>query len=265
MRFEKILFFFYAALPVSIILRLVQINFIIDDKTGFFKHEFMTFGVAVLVVIFAVAIIFSVFAFLSHRSPEQPPKSNIFLSFTSFLAAFSLFLENFVMIPNYTVSNFQLIFLNITALMAILFFLIFGFKYFFDYSFPNLCFVFPCVYFIMKIIFEFVVVSALAVISENTLFITALCSLMTFFLQFAKLYNKTDKEYNFRKLLASGSVSVLFCFVQSIPFFIHGFMNGFENTHTNVFTNITLFVMGCFVLTFLSLHYSQKNAYSNNQ
>lgn len=262
MRYEKILFFFYAALPLSIILRLIQQIFIVDNNTGFFKHEFMAFGITVLVIIFAVAVMFSVFAFLSHRSPEQPPKSNLFLSIASFLTALSLFLENYIVTPNYTVMNLQTILLNITALLSILLFLGYGFKRFFDFTLPGFCFLFPCVYFILKTILEFTVVSALAVISENILFITALCSLMVFFLQFAKLYNKTDKEYNFRKLLASGLVAVLFCFVQSVPFFIYGFMTGFEKIHTNVFSNITLFITGLFILTFLSLHYSRKNANS---
>ncbi len=264
MRYEKILFFFYAALPVCVILRLIQLNFVIDSNTGFFKHEFIAFGIAILVIIFAVAVMFSVFAFLSHRSPEQPPKSNLFLSIASFVTAFSLFFENYFMTPNYTVMNLQTILLNITALLSIILFLCYGFKHFFDFALPGFCFVFPCIYFILKIILEFTVISALAVISENILFISALCALMVFFMQFAKLYNKTDKEYNFRKLLASGLVSILFCFVQSISFFIYGFMTDFEIIHTNVFSNTTLFIMGCFVLTFLSFHYSRKNAYFEN-
>ncbi len=264
MRYEKILFFFYAALPVSIVLRLIQSIFIVDSNTGFFRHEFAAFGIAVLVIIFAVAVMFSVFAFLSHRSPEHPPKSNILLSIASFMTALSIFLENYILAPNYTVINIQTILLNITALLSILLFLGYGFKRFYDFKFPNFCYIFPCIYFILKIVLEFTVVSALAVISENILFITALCSLMVFFLQFAKLYNKADKEYNFRKLLASGLVAVLFSFVQSVPFFVYGFMTDFENIHTNVFSNISLFIIGCFVLTFLSLHFSRKNTYFDN-
>lgn len=262
MRYDKILFFFYAALPISIILRLIQLTFIVDSSTGFFKHEFTAFGIAILVIIFAVAIMFTVFAFLSHRSPEHPPISNPILNIVAIATAFGVFFETYILFLNSAVINFQTILLNTTSLLAILFFLGFGFKGFFNFNLPNFSYTFPCIYLIFKIMYEFTVVSALAIISESILLIAAYCSLMVFFLQFAKLYNKADREDNFRKLLAAGLVTVLFCFVQSIPFFIYGFMTSFKNIHTNIFSNITLFIMGCFVIIFLSLHYSRKNACS---
>ncbi len=257
MQYKRVIMFFLIALPVTAVLRLIQLRYIIDTKTGFFVQEYKTFGVAILALIFLVGLMFVVFSFTTHRSPDHPPLPNVFLSISSFISAFGILIETFFISTPNTVQTFLL---KIFAILTVLFFIGFGLKRFYDFSLPKFAFLLPCIYFIFKIIHEFTVISSLAVISDNILLIAAYCSLMVFLLQFAKLYNKVDREYNFRKLLASGLVSAMFCFVQAIPYFIFNFLTSFGNMHTSIQANIGLLYMGCFVITFLTSHFSRKNA-----
>ncbi len=257
MQYKRVIMFFLVALPLSIIMRLLQLKYVIDAKTGFFLPQFNIFGYAILIIFFVVAFMFALFSFTTHRSPEHTPKHSIPLCVFSFIAAFGIFCKTFL--SNIPLSA-QTLLLNISALLAIAFFIAFGLKKYFDFKLPEFTYIFPCIYFIFDIIREFTAVSSLSVISDNILLIASLCSMMIFSLQFAKLYNSVDREYNFRKLLASGLVSSLFCFVQSIPYFIFNTVSSTPNNHTSFGANLGLLCFGCFVVTFIGSHFSRKNA-----
>lgn len=257
MQYKRVIMFFLVLLPISLVLRFLQLNYIVDAKTGFFLPEFQVFGYSILAFFFLVALMFVVFAFISHRSPDHTPEPSIVLSIASFVAAFGVFSETFLIGVAFSA---QTILLNISALLTIAFFIAFGLKRFFHLELPSFAYLLPCIYFIFDIIREFTTISALSVISDNILLIAALCSLMVFSLQFAKLYNKVDSEYNFRKLLSSGLVSSLFCFVQSVPYFIFNIISPTDNTHISFGSNLALFCIGCFVIVFIASHFSRKNA-----
>lgn len=257
MQYKKVITFFLIALPISIVLRILQIRNIVDSKTGFFLPEFVFFGYFILGIIFLVGIMFVVFSFISHRSPDQAPSGNIFLSISSFIAAIGVLAKAFLSHSSFSI---QSLLLFISAIITAAFFIAFALKSFFEFELPSFTFLFPCIYFTFDIIREFTVISSLAIISDNILLLAALCSLMIFALQFAKLYNNVDREYNFRKLLASGLLSTLFCFVQSIPYFLFRIFSSVQNSHISLASNICLFCIGCFVITFISSHFSRKNA-----
>lgn len=260
MQYKRVIMFFLIVLPISIVLRILQIKNIVDSKTGFFMPEFTFFGYFILGIFFLVGILFVIFSFISHRSPEQAPSNNIFLSISAFIAAIGILAKIFLSDISFSI---QSILLNISALLTVAFFIAFSLKRFFKFKLSGFTFLFPCFYFILDIIREFTVISSLAIISDNILLLSALCSLMIFSLQFAKLYNNVDREYNFRKLLASGLLSTLFCFVESIPYLLFRIFSSVQNSHVSLSSNICLFCIGCFVITFITLHFSKENACIN--
>lgn len=257
MQYKNVVILFSIGLPVGIILRLIQLNFIVEAKTGFFSPEFSVFGYAILALFFIIALLFVISSFVTHRCPEHTPSVNIPLSISSFIAAIGVFANTFF---SKSTTSFQSALLNISAICTIAFFISLGVKAYIDFNLPKFTFLFPCIYFILDIIKEFTTVSSIAVISDNILLIAALCSLMVFSLQFAKLYNDTDEEYNFRKLLASGLVSSFFCYVQSIPYFIFNIISDTPDTHILFSSNLSLLCIGSFVSVFLFSHFSRKNA-----
>lgn len=260
MKYKKIIFLFGVFLPVAILLRLIQFSFTIDYSTGFYIKEFSSNGKAMFLVLLCLIISPSVFAFFSHRSPEHPPRPNIILSIASFAAGASVFFEMFFESFSATVMAWQITAIKITGLACALFFICYGLQCFINLKIPNILTAVPTVYYILRIICDFTSISSLALISENLLLMFAYCAVLIFMLQFTKLYNGLDSEYNFRKLLSSGLASIMLCLTQTIPHFILKTVTGYSFMHTSLVGNINLFSISIFIAVFLFSHFSFFNS-----
>lgn len=260
MQFKKIILFFLVALPLSVALRIIQLTYTIEAATGFFKQEYKTYGGYMLAVIFAFSIAVAIFAFTSHRSPEHPPKPNIFMSVSAVCLCFSILYElaaeNFPAV----VQPWQIALLKITGVATAVYFMAFALKRFFDFPLPDLCAIIPTVYFILRIICDFTAISSLALISDNLLLMAAYGVSLLFILNFAKLYNRTDREYNFRKLMASGLAAIILCLTQSVPHIIVNAVSDFSYLHTSMEANVTVLFVGVFISAFVFSHFSHQNA-----
>ena len=260
MKYKKILTFFLVALPLSVFLRTLQLLFTVESETGFFKPEVSNYGIYMLIVIFAFVLLTAIFSFTAHRSPEQTPNINIFMSISAFGTALALFYEvNSEALPQ-TVMLWQRSLLFVTAILAAIYFIIFAIKRFISFSIPPICAAIPTVYLIFRVICYFSAISPLALISDNIILMAAYLASLWFMLQFAKLYNDVGNEKDFRKLLASGLISSILCFTQSVPHFIMNFVNGFKYHHTSIESNITVLFLGIFILSFTLSHFSHKNS-----
>lgn len=265
MKYNKIIFLFCVFLPVAVLLRLMQLSFTVDYTTGFYLKEFESNAKAMLLVLFALTFAPSFFAFFSHRSPDNPPKPNIFLSIASIAVGVSIVCElTFEILPQ-TITGWQIGLLRISGIASAIFFVAFGLKRFINFKLPNICTAIPAIYIIFRIICDFTAISSLALISENLILMFAYCTVLIFFLQFAKLYTGLDSEYNFRKLLASGLAAVTLCILQSVPHFVLKTLTGYSFMHTSPTAAISLFVIGVFIAVFLFSHFSYSNACLQSQ
>lgn len=260
MKFKKIVLFFSVALPVCIVMRLLQLIYIVETRTGFFKQEFESYGFYMLVIIFAFAVIAAVFSFTSHRTPDTPPKPNLFMSIASVFISVSILFELFTEKFPAVVQGWQISLLNITGVATAIFFFCFAMKLFFDFKLPAICSVVPTVYFVLRIICDFTAISSLALISDNLLLILSYSAALLFMLNFAKLYNGVDSEYNSRKLMASGLAAIILCLTQSVPHIIFNAVNGLAYTHTSMAANLNVFCTGLFIAVFVFSHFSKSNS-----
>ena len=249
MQFKKILLFFLVALPLSIALRLIQITYTVESATGFFLQEFEGFGNAMLAVIFAFCAAVAIFAFFSHRSPEQPVSSNIPISITAICYSFP---------P--VVRPWQITLLNITGVATAAYFTALALKRFVNFPLPNALSLIPTVYLILRIICDFTAISSLALISDNLFLMASYAVSLLFMLNFAKLYNNAGGDYGSRKLMATGLAATIICFTQAIPHIIINFINGFQYLHTSMAANITVLFMGGFIAAYTFSHFSKKNS-----
>lgn len=263
MRYKKLMLFFTISLPFSILLRFLQLNFIIDTSNGFFTTDNQNYGVVSTVILFVVSLLIGFFSFTTHRRPEHAPKGNYFLSVASLFLSGVVFYDTFFAKETNVISPIFSTLKLILAVCTIIFLLAFAAKKFVSIKIFDFCYLFPCFYMLIKTIIEFTRISTIAVITDNLFLLAALCAVTVFFLQFAKLYNTVDTEKNFRKILASGLLSVFFCLLQSVPFFIFGATKGFEKIHTTVSSNIFLLALGIFILTFTLSHFAKKNSCEN--
>ncbi len=260
MRYKKLMLFFSVSLPFAVLLRFFQLEFIIDSTNGFFTTDNQTFGLITTILLFVIALLLCVFSFTTHRCPEHPPKPNLYLVISSLALSGVIFYDTFFVKAVSEVSPIFNTLRLIFAICTIIFTLCFAAQNFITIKIPSFCYLLPCFYMILKTIIEFTRISTIAVITDNLFLIAALCSITVFFLQFAKLYNQVDTEKNFRKILASGLVSIFFCLLQSVAFFFFNIVSGYKNIHTSVSANIILFFFGLFLLSFILSHFSKKNS-----
>lgn len=259
MKYKKIILFFCIALPASILMRLLELYFTIDTKTGFFKPEYKNIGYYLLILIIAFCTVTALLCFTSHRNPEHPPRKNPILGAASFLMAAGLGLDLFGESFVEAIMKWQTAVLMVSGLASIVYFIAFGVGMFADINIPPVCTAVPTVYFIARIICSFTAISSLALITDNVLMLAAYCVALLFFLCFGKLYNKIDVDYNFRKLMAAGLSSVTLCFTQSIPHIIINIMSGNGYLHTSNASNISLLITGIFIGVFTFSHFSLGN------
>lgn len=256
MKFKKLLLFFYIALPASVLMRLIQLGFTVERKTGFFTAEHGKFGIYLLLMITVACASTAILSFTTHRSPERPPKKSRPLAAAAFSAAAVTAAEVFSETFSGTVPAWQTSVLTLAGIAAFVFFIVFGLSLISDFSFPPIASAIPVVYFIARIICVFTSVSSLALISDNLLMLAAYCALLLFFLFFGKLYNGLDRDLNFRKLLSAGLSSVLLCFTQGLPHIVFNIIIGGGYNHTGMLSNIALLVYGIFAGVFLYSHFS---------
>ncbi len=260
MKYKKIMLFACTLLPISVLLRVAQLLFTVEITTGFFKPEYEAYGYAILIAMFIFAAVAAGLAFTTHRSPEHPPVNNIYMSISSFAVALSVLFESFGAVVSQFSLPWQIVMLKITGLLAAAFFVAIGVKGIKDIPVPSLCYTLPVIYLIFKTIYEFTSISSLALISDNIILLAGYCSVMWFMLQYAKLYNGAEKDSDFRKLLASAILSVIFCFTQSLPQIIVNIYTGNSYLHVSNATNWNMLFIGIFIAIFTFFHFSHKNA-----
>lgn len=259
MKYKKILLFFSITLPLSILLRTLQLFFTVETTTGFFKTEYKTISFYLFAVIVAVCAGIAAVCFTGHRNPEHPPKINPILAVSSFLTAVCVIAELFDRSSDAVTKPWQTILLAVCGLLAAVYFLLYGMSGFVSIRLSPLLSLIPSVYFIVKIICYFTAISSLALISDNILVLSAYCVMLLFFLNFGKLYNGIDSERNFRKLMASGLVSVTLCLTQGLPHIFINLANADSYQHTSNAANLALLGFGLFIAVFTFSHFSVKN------
>lgn len=259
MKYKKIVLFFCLTLPLSLLLRTLQLFFTVETDTGFFKIEYKTVGFYFLALIIAVCVSMAIICFTGHRNPEHPPKINPFIAVSSFLVVISIISSIFDQSFLEVVMHWQTTLLTISGVLAAIYFLLYGMSGFININLPPILSIFPSAYFIMKIISSFTAISSLALITDNILILAAYCVILLFLISFGKLYNGIDSEGNFRKLMASGFVSVILCFTQAVPHFIINFATDGAYLHTSNATSLSLLGFGIFIAAFTFSHFSLSN------
>lgn len=259
MSLNKIFAFFGITLPVCVVLRIVQILFMINFENGFYHKNLEIYGNAVMVIIFIAAAALVYFCLNAYQSPEKKLKSNLPIKALSLLFSAVLLLELAVEgYPDY-ISPWQVSLAEILNVAAIIYFLTLAFNLFQKFSLPNIIHIVPVIYLIYKIIINFINIATLALISDNILLLASYCTALVFFLEISKTYNDVTVDKTFRYVLASGLVAPLFCFTQSIAYFMVNIIRDNTYTHTDLISNLSLLVLGIFVLVSTFYYFKKKN------
>ena len=258
MKLNKIMFFFILALPISIVLRGLQLLFTVDYVTGFYYGSKETVGIILLILILLSAFFMGFFARQVFTRPENPPKANIFTSLFSLLVCGAIFNEKFIQAFPVSALPWQIAILKITAVLISVYLLCVPLSLIFKFQIPPLLSVCPIIYLLMKIICDFTVVSKLAFISDNILMIASYCLILLFFLNFGKLCNGINDDICFKKILSYGLPAVMLSLTCSIPNLAVNLILKEEYLHTSISANLSLLLFGILILSLLISYFYQK-------
>lgn len=255
MSFKKILIGFCVCLPICIVARVAQLAFAVESTTGFYIKGQESFGIFMMLVIFAASIYVYFTAFKAYKTPEKPPKINLFLVFSSI--GMALVLANELLQQKFpsTTLSWQISMIKIMTVIAIAYFVTVALQGIFRFKLLPVLHVIPCLYAMAKTIFSFISVSSLAIISDNILLIAAYCLLMLFFINYAKLYNNLDTDLNFRKILATGLAASIVCNAQAFAYFGINLFGSQGYLHTDINVMFSVLCFGIFTAAFTISHF----------
>lgn len=259
MKFNKIILFFNLSLIFGVIMRFFQIKFTIQYATGFFVSNLSGYGYFMLAVVFLIAILCGIFASTYYINPETPPKKGIVLGVASFLPAISILYEIFTESKTLDVIPLQSVALKILGILAAAYFILYGLSKFVEITLPDMTAAIPVLYIIIRIICDFAAISSLAIISDYIYLICGYCLILLFFMNFLKLYNKVDTEYNFRKIFATGLSAAVICISQSVAHIAVNLVSNNGYTHISHGANLSLLAFGIFIIAFIFTHFSKEN------
>lgn len=259
MKFNKIILFFNLSLLFGVIMRFFQIKFTIQYATGFFVSNLSGYGYFMLAVVFLIAILCGIFASTYYINPEAPPKKGIILGVASFLPAISILFEIFTESQIADILPLQSTALKIMGVLSAVYFILYGLSKFIEIDIPNMTAVIPVIYIIIRIICDFSAISSLAIISDYIYLICGYCLILLFFMNFLKLHNGIDGEYNFRKIFATGLSASVICISQSVAHIAVNIVSNNGYTHISHGANLSLLAFAIFIIAFIFTHFSSEN------
>lgn len=259
MKYNKIVLFFNIALILSTVLRFLQINYTIEFSTGFFIQSYETFGYFITAAIFVMALISGIFAATYYISPEKPPRKGDILGAVSFLPAITILFETFSESSSLSVIPLQSFLLKVSGIFAAAFFILYGLAKYIDIKVHRMAGTAPVIYIILRIISSFAGISSLAIISDYIYYVIGYCLILLFFINFLKLYNGLDKEYNFRKIFATGLASAVICLPQTVSHIAVNLFSKSSYAHISHTANLSLLTFTIFIISFIFTHFSKEN------
>lgn len=250
MKSNKIILLYFATLPISIGLRVLQLWFTVEPETGFYIPESQGMGTALTILILLCSLFVALFSRLTYKQPDRLPTGNLFLSMASVLLAAGIISETFFSNLSLPILGWQNILLKIVSAGTAIFLLIFAITPLFGFIIKPIFTALPVIYSIIRLICDFTLVSKLAIISDNIILIAVYSISMFFFLNFAKLYNGIEDDKNYKKIFSYGLTLSVLCFTSSIPNLIFStIFYGFD--HVTIYTNITVLILGIFATAFV--------------
>ncbi len=261
MKFDKILKIFLVALPVCVVLRVLQTVFTIEYGNGFYIEEYKGLGISIMAIFLLTCLILGYISFRAYVIPEKLPIIEWPLAVSSVLLGGSLFAEAvFEALPE-TMVLWQVAIIKLAGCFCGVYFLMFGLQKVKEIKISSITHILPVVYLIVRAVITFINISSLAVISDNVILITGYCLLMLFFINFARLYNNLGNESTFRKILAFSLTSAVCCFIQSVGFFVVNLISQERYLHTDKTVNFVLLFFGFFVVTFTYSYFTNAKRY----
>lgn len=253
MKHTKIFIFSTFALVSAVTIRTIQLLFLTDAKTGFYKQGMEGIGTALMVLLIGVIAVSATLIFLFNKEKLSPvPSSSAVLGCAALFAGLANIIEPFL--NEISLSAVPTTLLGLRTVMIIaagVVFCWYGIAMLFNLKLHASLSIILVATWVIRLMSSFICFTGMSNISENLYDVLMLISTLIFLLLFGKAVCKISSSDTNRKLFASGIAAVLFTAASSIPCIIAYIASDFAFIHIPVDSPITGFFMAFFIAVYL--------------
>lgn len=226
----------------------MQLLFMTETATGFFKPQYEYLRVYLGIFAVAVAVLMFFFGFVKNGAENQRIKIGKPLAIFSIVCSVA-FLTGAFLSSVSSLGTLSLIKL-LTALFTAIFLLMFGLSGLFGISVSKIFTVLSLPYFIFSLVECFIRDSGMSLISENSYEILMLCATLMFFLYAAKFICGIDREKNLRVLVPFGYIASMLCLTCTVSRYIIILLGKRSVLKVNAYPDFSIFLIGIFIAVF---------------
>lgn len=237
-------------LPLTVAGRTVQLIFMTEPATGFFKPSYAALGVAMGVLLgLCLAGLLALSRFL--KEPFRPiGDKSIPLAAAAFLMAAAQLYEAAAVMLSDTRIGITLVLHMLLLFGSVAFFAMLGVSRISYLPLPHILTVLPVLLWVYKLVAAFIHYTGIANISENILEIALLCFSLLFMLQQGKFLSG-DRIKSGRWILGGGICTALLCAAATLPRYILLLCGQGSLIHDGALPNPSDLVLMLYILAFL--------------
>lgn len=267
MKHKNILLIFSGFTAVAVILRTLQLMFLIEHSTGFDKNNANNGYIAI--VIYALYFVFAIGTYvLVNFFSKIQPSSRPEIEKSPFLAVASLVLSAFFLISSASTVVFSDFTENtasntlslLTGLFSFLFFLLYGMGKWAKIKLPSGFTVAPIIYFVYRLVISFINYTGVTNISENIFDIIFLCLALLFFLLHGKILSGIEVRKSCRQIFSLGLLTFFLGCLNSLPLILTVAFGREAELHSMpTLGTLEYLLFGIYALTFTLYLYGNKS------
>lgn len=235
-----------ALIFAAFLIRLLQIFWVIDFKTGFYESKYTALGIGLTIF---TAIMCGCAALLANNTYDidingsvSSRVTSVFSGVLSIALLYELFSEKFVIQG----AMWQVVLMKIFGWAAACYFAISALARLVNFKMPDISHTVPAFYMIIRIICTFINISSLSLIAENIFLLASYSCALLFFVSYAAYYctNSYDVRDIYTKLVLASSV----CFATSLSNIVANIFAGY--THISLCSQVVLMSVALFLISF---------------
>ncbi len=234
-------------------MRTIEMLFLIDSATGFYKSGYSWFAVVSGGLSLLVVASLAYFCGIKSYVQKKLSRPGIFTSVISFATCISL-ISVFVsaMHDNIKTSNFSTLSLasSLVSIIAVVFFAVYGLSGFIQFDIPAYMPLFLVPVWVYRLVYCFMTIGTMSHIADNVYTIIMLCLCTVFFLFASKALSGISVKNNLSVAVPIGLAASVLCFVCTVPRFLLIVAGKSSVLHENSNVDLFIFFVGIFITTF---------------
>lgn len=259
MKYKHILTVFFVSLGLALGLRTYEIVALTDSATGFVESDMKTAAVIITCIIAALATAVATSCFTVKRNPVKLPRTNVGLGLASFLLSFGILFDIANVYFSNNVPEWQAALVNISGLVSVVFFVCYGVTAFVSFRLPRALFIAPVIYWLFKLVCVFTAISSISLLTDYAFMMLAICAILLFMFELAKLANKIELKKSYKRILLWGLLAAFFSILTVVPS-LAARLFGAETIFREGSSDAVVYLLtGVFVIVFIMNFFKAKN------